>query len=49
MGVGPPKRVYTIEPIRDPVRRIKERTAPAAPRKPAGTPEPARRDQLARP
>jgi hypothetical protein len=49
MGVGPPKRVYTIEPIRDPIRRIQERPAPAAPRKPARPREPARRERVARP
>ena len=28
MEIGKPKRVYTIEPIRDPVRRIREAPQP---------------------
>ena len=47
MDVGKPKRVFTIEPIQDPVRRIQERPAPERPREPA--PAPVRRERVAEP
>jgi hypothetical protein len=47
MDVGRPKRVYTIEPIVDPIRRIQERPAPAPPREPAPLPE--RRERVGEP
>lgn len=39
MEIGKPKRKYTIEPVRDPVRRSTERERPATAPRPVTVPQ----------
>ncbi len=47
MEIGKPKRVYTIEPIEDPVRRVQQSPEPRRTAEPLPVPE--RREPVERP
>ncbi len=42
MDIGEPLRIYTVEPVEDPVPRREPAPAPPQPKRPAEEPDPAR-------